>query len=58
MRKDLNNNGNRLTVTRKLEAVLVTVASTVEEQNCRDLVNSVHITALQTNIMANINNWR
>ena len=36
----------------KLEAVLVTVASAVEEQNWRDFVKSVHIIPLQIKIMA------
>lgn len=37
---------------KKLDAVLVTVASTDDVQNCKDLVNNVHITALHTNIIA------
>ena len=41
-----------LTLTRKLEAVLVTVASAVEEQNWSDFVKSVHIIPLQIKIMA------
>lgn len=39
-------------LTRKLLAVFATVASAVEEQNCKDFVNSVHIIPLQIKIMA------
>ena len=37
-----------LTVKKKLEALFVTVASTVDWQPCRARTNSVHIIALQT----------